>query len=947
MVKQIKLYKMEFYKNDDANGGAMRDAIKNRKHGTVIIHTQSKKNGRAWGDATPEKLLALCEKNCGIYEVITDFPHKAYFDIDAPIEHVLTTEQQAEHLAAKLEIISRFFPNADYAVSGSYTDTKISYHIILNTYIIDSEETRIAMKAIVKHICNKIDKDFDWKVYTKNRNMKAINQSKDDGRVQQIISGDDQKQHFITCFLPTHPLPFPEWEPEINEAIMQEKARGKFNVLSLPKMSKPTPESFILSQASPTEIMNMLPCSKSHDHAYTHRIARFAYFNDVCFTDYLVWLSQKHTPITSEIANKWKCHWNQMEKYPKLTPEMMRPILFYYYPDMKKNFRLREFYGMFHIPESIEKITIDRLDQTHYSKTHPITILHLPMGSGKTAQTIDFLKTSPSFIWIGHRKSLHHGTLTRIKDADITAVDYLSGNSKTKGALYGNAQNLSICVSSMHHIPITKEFDTVVMDEIESLLDNFYGDFMQRKSENVATLCRLLRSAKKIVLIDAFITTKTIKFITAVCPGVAMQIIEAQVKSKRIINFINTAKDSEDTDCQEDFHKANVDQYQAIDEIAKEIISGKRVVIFQPVKKNMQNVEDTIKTLVKKATGREINVISYHADKGDEIKQTLLDVNKHWADKDVVMFNSTITCGVNFDLNGFDSCWCFMAHFSRPRDIIQATARVRNLASETINVVFLGPLFNTPTYQNDTSIVGIPEYNIIYDNFILEDMAPKRKALEVFCSKAGYKMKKSKHILNLEICKEIEAIFLDTDCSNPYTSIDLIDHNVAEHLQDCVLSQTATMYDKLCLKKFFWRLKFRAHDEDALAEIWDGGYTEWFQIYNKCIDTDSVFCDIQALNKWDSIIPPENYKTVILDKPTIAKIFTLHTFRTLTPTSNRDLIFKSIINTAFNTTIVESKEGHHGFTWQLAESYKHFKPALDAMLPHFVYIDPRDGVVSI
>ena len=72
------------------------------------------------------------------------------------------------------------------AVSGSVTDEKTSYHIILNSYLIKNEKDRDYIKNIVKYLNETYDDSFDWKVYNKNRNMKAVNQSKGDGRIQQI-----------------------------------------------------------------------------------------------------------------------------------------------------------------------------------------------------------------------------------------------------------------------------------------------------------------------------------------------------------------------------------------------------------------------------------------------------------------------------------------------------------------------------------------------------------------------------------------------------------------------------------------------------------------------------------------------------------------------------------------------------------------------------------------
>ena len=43
-----KIWKMNFFKNDSSDGGAMKCAIDDCKNGNVVIHSQSKKHGRMW-----------------------------------------------------------------------------------------------------------------------------------------------------------------------------------------------------------------------------------------------------------------------------------------------------------------------------------------------------------------------------------------------------------------------------------------------------------------------------------------------------------------------------------------------------------------------------------------------------------------------------------------------------------------------------------------------------------------------------------------------------------------------------------------------------------------------------------------------------------------------------------------------------------------------------------
>jgi len=46
----------------------------------VAFHT--KKDGRGWSHCSAETMLSMCSKNNGLYEVLSVYPKKVYFDVD-------------------------------------------------------------------------------------------------------------------------------------------------------------------------------------------------------------------------------------------------------------------------------------------------------------------------------------------------------------------------------------------------------------------------------------------------------------------------------------------------------------------------------------------------------------------------------------------------------------------------------------------------------------------------------------------------------------------------------------------------------------------------------------------------------------------------------------------------------------------------------------------------
>lgn len=960
MVKQIKFRTQpNFFRNDSEECGAQALALKTRGKNDIVVKTWTQKIGQLWGFVSPDKLILLCEKNNGMYEIISDFPHKVYFDIDKKVDKLYTDDEQQEHMNKMISIINNIFPDAKCAVSGSYTDEKVSYHIILQNYMIYNLEDRETMKVIIDYIKKEYDPSFDNAVYSKNRPMKCINQSKPkENRIQGILYDENWKNHFITCYFENHTLPFPEFENEIQEAIYIAKAKAPYNVSTLPKYNLKVPKNINWLELEPLDILALLPLDDSFDGLYRHRIARFCFYNGISFDIYLNWLKKAFPNLEKNREGQKK--WNIISTYPSVSISQMKPILAYYYPDIKKDIHFRNFTNLFNIDETIEKIKIDRLAQEHYNFNKKLTCIHLGMGCGKTAQTIDFLKNKlnnkhkneteclsemenfkrfmilpffreqdededetkiSSFMWVGHRQSLHQGTYKRICDAEIDCFDYSKGTSSTKNTLYNEEPSIAICVNSLNYIDENKTYDVIIIDEIESVLESFMGDFMDNKNSILKKLCNLIRTAKKIIVLDAFITNKTIEFFRSIDKDITIDILTKDVVMTNNIYFKNVKNDekgSKNNDDDDNDYKMN-----AITEIITELKKDKKIFMFYPYKKDMAELAETIQV----ASGKKC--IYYNADRGDKIKQTLCNVNETWSEYDCVITNTCITCGVNFDLNGYDSCWLFLAGFIKPRDAIQASARIRYLDSKNINVVFLGKkLINPSVYIDDRTSINNEVYNTIYKNSLIEDKAPRRKAFETFCHKSGYKMDKSKLLVNKELVKEVKEIFEDTNCRIDFMDIPNIDEDESERLKQTIMSHQASLFDKITLRKYYIMNKFNSSIlEEEVGVLYENNQMVLFDKLNQYLnDVEehrkfiNIFQQIQDINNWKFIIPSNNEINkqtkhkfeVKLNDTIIEQIFTHFNFRDIHKHSKPIQIIKNIYNIAFGCPIINTNyDGQH------------------------------------
>ena len=330
MFTTISYKKVNWVKNKTKEGGAMDEVLKNKKVDDMAFNIISKKQGRMWGSCDNDTALKLIEKNIGINEILHKFPMKVYFDIDK------TNDLKPDDLTTYKNIILKHIPDATMAISGSETETKHSYHITLTNYIFQNEQERDNFKLFVKTVLYNEDNGFDSAVYTKNRNMKCINQSKPGcTRIQKIIEDDDIKNHLITSFINDNCKSVKLPENIINVSEQKTKEKRKVDIMSLPKIDLGDIRKTDLTKDDlydPINLLNLLPISKDFDHTYTWMVARFCFYNELTFDDFYNWYKVKNHSQTH--YDKWKHHWSVLGDHPPVRKGHIMLVLEKYYPGM-------------------------------------------------------------------------------------------------------------------------------------------------------------------------------------------------------------------------------------------------------------------------------------------------------------------------------------------------------------------------------------------------------------------------------------------------------------------------------------------------------------------------------------------------------------------------------------------------------------------------------------
>lgn len=904
MTSMIKMINSTFFKNTSEKGGAMTRAINEHTPNSILMHSQTKKHGRLWGFSTPNQFLTNLEKNNGLYEIIHHFPHKVYFDIDAIGSGVLKGAEPPnfkEFIDKVKRIILGYFPDADLAISGSHTPEKASLHLVLNNYSINNEADRTHMKALAQYIQATDLPSCDWKVYTKNRNMKCINQSKLDGRVQQIIENPDYKKHIITCFFNSSTLPLPILSAPIMEQIAIAKSKTTFDLGLLPKLVLACPDDIDYDSITPAQCLSLLPIDKSFSHDYTHLVARFCNSNNLTFQTFCSWYAKKNS--TEDAFKKWRIHFDNIGKFPDVSLLRMKTIMSAFYPHIKKDIHYRRFTQTFVLPEENMNM-IETIDQTTFNTDKKYIVHNIGMGGGKTAQTITYLKDHHDFLWIAPNRALASNTKKRFEDEQIHIQHYegLTTKQKKDGEL-NHCKELIICLNSLHYLN-TKTYQVLVIDEIETLIDKFQGNFMCGKTPNVnlkleiwQIFINLFRRADKVILLDAFITTKTLNLIKAIEGNLNQVAVFKRVHEPqtRTINY--------HTNFEMSIHSA-----------IEKIKNGSKVFIFYPFKnanKKFGSMEQIFQ-LIKEQTGKD--GIYYNADVCDTTKAELRNVNEAWDKRNFVITNNILTCGVNYEGLDFDYKFLFIAPHNVPRDIIQVSYRARYLSTGQIFVCYLGVMNTCNTWLDDCRDFKCPIYTSLYNSILVEKKAPIKRAFQLFCVKAHYNQVSDRTTICDRLTKEMHDLITNYQTGYSYDSIEVIEPCVAEYIQECCFAQEATAYQKMMLRKYFYIKNFTeeglkinvSEDTNLVQYCWDNNYHFFFdQIKNLLLTKNNIFEQIRLHNKQDSFLQFDNLKKIKLTEPFLDQIFTEFKFRSISRNSSTQQILRSIYNTFFGKFIIE------------------------------------------
>lgn len=278
------------------------------------------------------------------------------------------------------------------------------------------------------------------------------------------------------------------------------------------------------------------------------------------------------------------------------------------------------------------------------------------MGTGKTRQMIRMCHQA-----IAENKtvcilSVRRSWATTIHSELPMFVDYRD----VKNDKIPECKHIILSLQSIHKAKATI-YDYVLLDECETLLATLSPNQTHGKNyiANVQTFESIVKNAKHVFAVDAFLTDRTTSLLQ-VLRGEVQIVVNPTMPYNRTGVIYNS---------ETEYHS----------ELRNKLKGGKRIISFWGKKDHA--------VAYHKRTPEGITNILYCKDTDEKVKQLHFgDVNKYWGEHQHVAYTSAVTVGLNYTAEpAFDQCSFYASAYSCiSRDVIQALHRARSLKDDFI-----------------------------------------------------------------------------------------------------------------------------------------------------------------------------------------------------------------------------------------------------------------------
>lgn len=558
------------------------------------------------------------------------------------------------------------------------------------------------------------------------------------------------------------------------------------------------------------------------DHQLSVKVALWLMSESQPFESFWGWRQLKDIRTGRDSYERWRNSWIVMYNTihlagnNKVTRQHIIRLLERFYPDIRKEYLTRVYLDNTDVTPS-KDIGRQFLQHDDISK-NLVTYLATPMGSGKTNAVCDWIKRRrwESMVIINVRVSLAQNIVGRLPATFVHYNNMSMLKSKypyedppdrrtLKRVATPLCDHLVTTPNSLHYVG-DRRYDVVIIDEIEMFHTAFIsGDTHKGKLiENFNTLCRLLTSATKIILMDALPSNVTFRFLKQ------LGITDIEVVGSTF-----------------QYHVTPIYRYDFesfLNHMVRKLRDNKKIYVFWPYKTQSTSKEVDMKRMtqnqlhdyLEKCCERSIDAYIYNSDTCKQIGtlESLRNATESWRDKQLIIVNQSVTIGVNFELpDCFDSVFIADALFVNLRELCQTSRRIRHLTS---NEMFYTRIGGQSKCAYDISAMAQHKVLETYVRDVVNERLVRDDAVLVDMFRRNFMNFETGTIILSTLIEQTIAVdtTYDWDCIEPLTDDEFITYE-----RRC-MSGIETLDDILRVAKYRIQHQFHYLQYDDQEEIW-------------------------------------------------------------------------------------------------------------------------------
>ena len=312
-------------------------------------------------------------------------------------------------------------------------------------------------------------------------------------------------------------------------------------------------------------------------------------------------------------------------------------------------------------------------------KDEAILAISSPYGTGKTYTFKQLIPDFKRILFITYRQSLAQSLYDELNQEGFKNYNDLTNEGLQQSKRLIIQLDSTVRLNYQDYITLENnlpEYDLIVVDEMEGVLNHFNAKTLKRKEETYDILTRLLTETKKVICLDGDLHNRSLDFLqNTIKKEYTFYKNEYQPEKKKIkftrnLNYFN-------------------------EEMTKDLKQNKNIVLPSMLSNPTQEYKN-------KYTDQGYKVVCHNGiEKNNE---ELKHFKEEWKKADLLLYSPTIEAGVDFDTKHFDKCYGYMGENSTSaRAFSQMLHRVRQFESDEV-LIYIGNLF-----YSEKAILFFPE----------------------------------------------------------------------------------------------------------------------------------------------------------------------------------------------------------------------------------------------